>query len=119
LIDVEDVILQRIEMIQDDDPELDAEYDILDEGRRGVITVVVDELDLPIGFEFVESDISWNRADAIADYNEVADEDFYVSVIVPNDAFFIMKELVTRSGRHGINVLTYESLGILPTPMAG
>lgn len=117
MIDVEDVILQRIEQIEEDDPELDTDYELIAPDNRGVITVLEEEI--AIGAEFVESDLSWVRRDALRDYNDAADEGLYVAVIVPNEGFLHMMERVTRLGRDNIVVYSYESLGILSTPMAG
>ena len=60
LIDIEDVILQRIEQIEEDDEELETDYELIAPDNRGVITVTYDLL--PIGAEFVESDVSWSRS---------------------------------------------------------
>jgi len=117
LIDVEDVILQRIEQLEEDDPELDTDYELIAPDNRGVITIQSDLV--TIGAEFVESDLSWPRYDAVREYNEAADDGLYVAVIVPNDAFFTMMGRVNKEGRENIVVYSYESLGILSTPMAG
>ena len=117
MIDVEDVILQRIEQIEEDDPDLDTDYELIAPDNRGVIMIVNE--DETIGAEFVESDLSWVRKDALKDYNDAADEGLYVAVIVPNEGFFHMMDRVTKHGRNGIVVYSYESLGILSTPMAG
>jgi hypothetical protein len=117
LIDVEDVILQRIDQLEEDEPDLDTDYELIAPENYGVITVLSEEG--AIGAEFVESDLSWSRADAVADYNEAAQGGLYVVVIVPNDAFFHMIDRVTRRGWGNIEVYSYESLGILSTPMAG
>jgi hypothetical protein len=117
LIDIEDVILQRIEQIEEDDEELETDYELIAPDNRGVITVTYDLL--PIGAEFVESDVSWSREDAVDEYSFAADEGLYVAVIVPNEAFLNVKERLLRKGRIGIDVYSYESLGILSTPMAG
>lgn len=117
MIDIEDVMLQRIDQLEEDDPELDTDYQLVAEDNRGVITISSDEV--TIGAEFVESDLSWGRGDALEEYNEAADEGLYVAIIVPNDAFFHMIDRVNKQGRENIVVYSYESLGILSTPMAG
>jgi hypothetical protein len=117
LIDIEDVMLQRIEQLEEDDPDLETDYDLVVEGNRGVITISSD--DVTIGAEFVESDLSWERGDAVEEYNDAADEGLYVAVIVPNEAFFAIMDRVNKQGRENIVVYSYESLGILSTPMAG
>ena len=84
----------------------------------GCIAVLVDH-DTSSGAEFVESDLSWVRGDAVIEYNDAADEGLYVAVIVPNEGFFSMMDRVNKAGRENIVVYSYESLGILSTPMAG
>jgi hypothetical protein len=117
LIDVEDVILQRIEQLEEDDPELDTDYELIAPDNRGVITIQSEMV--TIGAEFVESDLSWVRGDAVDEYNDAADEGLYVAVIVPNEGYFSMMDRVNKGGRENIVVYSYESLGILSTPMAG
>jgi hypothetical protein len=67
LIDIEDVILQRIEQLEEDDPELEMDYELIAPDNRGVITVSYELI--PIGAEFVESEMSWTREDAVDEYN--------------------------------------------------
>jgi hypothetical protein len=117
LIDVEDVILQRIEQLEEDDPELDTDYELIAPDNRGVITIQSEMI--IIGAEFVESDLSWVRGNAVEEYNDAADEGLYVAVIVPNEGYFSMMDRVNKEGRENIVVYSYESLGILSTPMAG
>ena len=96
LIDIEDVILQRIEQIEEDDPDLEVGYELI-----------------------VESDLSWRRELAEKEYLDAGDEDILVAVIVPNDAFLDVYGRLRKHATRGIMVLSYESLGILSTPMAG
>ncbi len=117
MIDIEDVILQRIEQIEEDDDELETDYELIAPDNRGVITVTYDLL--PIGAEFVESDLSWSREDAVEEYSFASDEGLHVVVIVPNEGYLSVREKLLRKGRMGIDVYSYESLGILSTPMAG
>ncbi len=117
MIDVEDVILQRIDQLEEDEPELETDYELIAPDNYGVITVLTEEG--AIGAEFVESDISWSRSGAVDEYNEVAEDGLYVVVIVPNEAYFEAVDRVSKRGRGNIEVYSYESLGIISTPMAG
>ncbi|MDW5563951.1 MAG: hypothetical protein SA339_12080 [Methanomassiliicoccus sp.] len=117
MIDVEDVILQRIDQLEEDEPNLETDYELIAPDNYGVITVLTEEG--AIGAEFVESDLSWARNDAVEEYNEAAKDGLYVAVIVPNEAYFEMVHRITRRGKGNIEVYSYESLGILSTPMAG
>jgi len=117
LIDVEDVILQRIEQIEEDDPDLDVGYELIGEENRGVIITVME--DLLVSVEFVESDLSWRRELAVEEYVDASEEDVIVAVIVPTEAFLHMYHSLSSKGLKDIMLLSYESLGILSTPMAG
>jgi len=109
--------LQRIDQLEEDEPELETDYELIAPDNYGVITVITEEG--VIGAEFVESDLSWARNAAVEEYNEAASEGLYVVVIVPNDAYFPALDRVSRRGKGNIEVYSYESLGILSTPMAG
>jgi hypothetical protein len=117
LIDVEDVILQRLDQLEEDEPGLETDYELIAPDNYGVISVLTEEG--LIAAEFVESDLSWARNDAIEEYNEVAKDGLYVVVIVPNEAYFEAMNRISRRGRGNIEVYSYEALGILSTPMAG
>lgn len=117
MIDVEDVILQRIDQLEEDEPELETDYELIAPDNYGVISVLTAEG--IIGAEFVESDLSWARNDAVEEYNEAAQDGLYVVVIVPNEAYLETLHRISRRGRGNIEVYSYESLGILSTPMAG
>jgi hypothetical protein len=117
LIDIEDVILQRIEQIEEDDPDLEVGYELIGEENRGIIITALE--DALVSVEFVESDLSWRRELAEKEYLDAGDEDILVAVIVPNDAFLDVYGRLRKHVTRGIMVLSYESLGILSTPMAG
>jgi hypothetical protein len=117
LIDIEDVILQRIEQIEEDDPELEVAYELIGEENRGVIITAL--ADILISVEFVESDLSWRRELAEEEYIDAKDEDILVAVIVPTEAYLEVYGRLRRHANKGLMVLSYESLGILSTPMAG
>ncbi len=117
MIDIEDVILQRIDQLEEDEPELELDYELIAPDNYGVISVLTAEG--VIGAEFIESDISWARNGAVEEYNEAARDGLYVVVIVPNNAYFEALRRISRWGRGNIEVYSYESLGILSTPMAG
>lgn len=117
LFDIEDIILQRIEQIEEDDPDLDVDYQLIGEENRGVIITVME--DLLVSVEFVESDLSWRRELAVEEYLDALDEHVLVAVIVPTDAYLHVYDRLRKLGREGLILLSYESLGILSTPMAG
>ncbi|NLI73777.1 MAG: hypothetical protein GX369_03260 [Euryarchaeota archaeon] len=115
MIDIEDVILQRIEQIEEDDPELDVGYEIIGDENRGIIITAWE--DILISVEFVESDISWKRELAELEYLDARNENLIVAVIVPTDAYLEVYSRLRDHSIKGLLVLSYESLGILSTPM--
>lgn len=117
LIDIEDVILQRIEQIEEDDPDLVIGYEIIGDENRGIIITALE--DLLISVEFVESDLSWRRELAEQEYIDAGDEDILVAVIVPTEAYLEVYSRLRKHAEKGLMVLSYESLGILSTPLAG
>ena len=117
MIDIEDVILQRIEQIEEDDPDLEVGYELIGEENRGIIITALE--DILISVEFVESDLSWQRELADEEYMDAKDEDILVAVIVPSDAYLEVYGRLRKHANKGLVVLSYESLGILSTPMAG
>ena len=117
LIDNEDDILQRIEQIEEDDPDLVIGYEIIGDENRGIIITALE--DLLISVEFVESDLSWRRELAEQEYIDAGDEDILVAVIVPTEAYLEVYSRLRKHAEKGLMVLSYESLGILSTPLAG
>lgn len=110
---VEKVILQRIEMLSHSNPELTAEYAIVNDDW-GIISL--SQGSVPIGFEYVESEISWVRPERLKVYEETMQMGLSVVVIVPEEAYLEMKR-----GLQGIKgrppaVLSYDSIGITPVP---
>ena len=117
LIDIEDVILQRIEQIEEDDPDLVIGYEIIGDENRGIIITALE--DLLISVEFVETDLSWRRELAEHESIDAGDEDILVAVIVPTEAYLEVYSRLRKHAEKGLMVLSYESLGILSTPLAG
>ena len=117
MIDIEDIILQRIGQIEEDDPNLQVDYELIGEENRGIIITQVE--DILVSVEFVESDLSWRRELAMDEYLGALNEQVLVAVIVPTDAFLTVYGLLRKNGHGDIILLSYESLGILSTPMAG
>lgn len=110
MIDLENLIYERAEAILSSDDGLYAEYDIVerDGSSWGIIAVLDDE-----GirrYEFIETEISWMRPEAIDEYNEIADDDIPVAVIVPDEAFLALSERVRKYGSRDIAVLGYEAI---------
>jgi hypothetical protein len=102
---------QRTEMLKENNPNLDLEWE-MEEGDWGLITLRK-EGDL-VGFEFIESEDSWTRPDALIQYMEVANEGYYVAVVVPDDTMDGVMELLYSLGENPVSVLSYSSIGLAP-----
>lgn len=111
--DIEDLMEQRIKGMEENDQELVAEYEVMGDGDWGLITVF-DMNGLPIEFDFVESETSWQRLDAIDNYNELADEGYQVTIIVPDDSFLAVSRMVQMFGNPDISLVSQEDLEIAP-----
>ncbi len=117
MIDVEGIIRQRLDALRSDDPDIDVEYDIIEDGDWGFITILDDELE-PMAFEFVESQLSWKRGEAVEEYNNLAGDGFDVAVIAPDETFLDLNALLASKGDPNIGLFSYSSLGIRPIPLA-
>lgn len=110
MIDLEKLVNGRTEAILSSEADLYAEYDIVDrEGLSWGIIVVMDD-DQVQRLEFIETEISWMRPEAIDEYNEIADDDVPVSVIVPDEAFLAVSERVGKYGSKDIAVFGYDAI---------
>ncbi len=111
MIDLEMLIKKRIEAILRNDASLYTEYEVIkNDGMDIGVIAVMDENDLVQRCEFIESEISWMRPEAVDEYNDVADRGIPVSVIVPNEAFLAMSKMVQKYGDHDIAVFGYDSV---------
>ncbi len=116
MLNIEDLVVQRINQLEQNNPGLNFRYGI-DEGDYGLISIS-DGGEI-IGFEFVESDLSWERPDALTQYRTLAGEGYYVGVIVPEDLFLPVSErIVSFLGEMDISILTYHSASLRPVSMA-
>ncbi len=115
MIDIENITVQRVSILEDNEPDLKVDYEI-EEGDHGLIILSQD--DEPIGFEFIETNDSWGRPDALTQYHELASEGYYVGVIVPEESFLSVVQRIYSLGEMDITILTYRSVGLMPVPMA-
>ncbi|WP_019176561.1 SRPBCC family protein [Methanomassiliicoccus luminyensis] len=110
---VEKVIIQRLEMLSRSNPELEAEWAIINDDW-GIISL--SQGPVPIGFEYVESEASWVRPERIKVYEETMLMGLSVVVMVPEEAYLDVKRAVQHIGPKPPAVLSYDSIGITPVP---
>ncbi len=111
---VERIIIQRIAMLEQSNPELNTEWAIINDDWGLISVSQGEEL---IGFEYVESEISWARPERVKVYEETLKQGLSVVVIVPEEVFLEMRERVALVlGRRAPEVLSYDSIGITALP---
>ncbi len=116
LIDIQDVIMQRLGQLEEDGAEeFEMEFEILTQDNLGIIQFFDD--DLFLGTEFVETHVSLQREERIEEYLD-AYEDGFVTVVVPDDVYFETMEHIKKEIDEFVDVYSYSALGIRPTPMA-
>lgn len=118
-VDLMDLVDQRLEDMSDDDESIVAEerYFMSEFGPWGFIVVMDDEGEI-IGFEFIESEESWRRPEAMLEYNAAADAEVEVLVIVPDEAFADVVEMIYRSGDPIITISDYSAMELITRPLA-
>ena len=100
---------RRSSMLEARKDGVSAEYE-MKEGDWGLITVR--EGERLLGFEFLESENSWKRPDALLQYAEIASEGYYVGVIVPSSIVDNIERLILGLGEVPVELMTYDVLGI-------
>jgi predicted transcriptional regulator len=111
---VEKVLLERVMMLQGSNPELTAEWAIINDDWGLISISQGEEL---IGFEYVESEISWARPERIRVYEETLNQGLTVVVIVPEEVFLeTRRRLANNLGKRAPEVLSYDSIGITMMP---
>jgi hypothetical protein len=111
---VERIILQRIAMLGESNPELNTEWAIINDDW-GLISI--SQGDALIGFEYVESEMSWARPERIKVYEETLNQGLSLIIIVPEEVFLEMRGRVAAVlGRRAPEVLSYDSIGITAMP---
>jgi hypothetical protein len=121
VVDLIDLVDQRLAQLAEDDEDIRAEetYLVGDTGVWGLLVLYEDDSDELMGFEFIETAESWKRPDAVLQYNEAATEGFTVLVIVPDESFVEMSELLARAGDTSIGVSDYSAMELVPQVLVG
>lgn len=111
--EVRDVLDQRLEMIRTMAPSMLIRYDIIESefGEFGFI-ILTDQDSGLVGIDFIETDMSWRRENAVDQYNEAVIEGHLVTVIAPDDVLPSIRALISRSGNLSIVLTSYGEVGI-------
>jgi hypothetical protein len=116
VVDLKDIVDQRITQIKHDYADVWTEESYFS-GKSGVwclLTILAKGSREVLEYEFIESADSWRRPDAVLEYNEAADEHVDAVVIVPDNSFEEVVELVTRAGNPEIIISDYSAMELLP-----
>jgi hypothetical protein len=110
-VEIERVMRSRAAMLMDANPDLVVEQAVED-GDWGLLTLR--EGGNLVGFEFLETEDSWKRPDALLQYFEASNDGYYVGVIVPEQDVDEVNEMLYSRGEEPVLILSYEGLGIIP-----
>ncbi|MBI0584753.1 MAG: hypothetical protein ISF22_11100 [Methanomassiliicoccus sp.] len=87
-------------------------------GVWGLLLLYDDMLDELLGYEFIETAESWRRPDAVLQYDQTAEAPL-VLVIVPDESFVEMSEMLAREGAANIKVSDYSAMELVPQVLVG
>ncbi len=110
-VEIQRMIRSRVTMLTNANPDLSIEDELID-GSWGLLTLR--ERGHLVGFEFLETEDSWKRPDAVIQYYEASDDGYYVGVVVPEEYYDDVIERVYTMGELPVVILTYEELGVAP-----
>jgi hypothetical protein len=111
---MEGVIHERIAMLMMSNPELSTEWAIVNDDW-GLITI--HDGSALVGFEYVESEISWARPERVKVYEETLTQGLTVVVIVPEEVYLEMRRRLTSAlGSRPVTLLSYDSIGVTALP---
>lgn len=108
-LDLDNAIALRTKMLLDNNPDLEIDSSV-QEGDWALLTLR--EGGVLVGFEFLETEESWTRPDALLQYFEAAKDGFYVAVIVPSETLDDITDLIFSMGEDPVAIFTYEDLAI-------
>jgi hypothetical protein len=112
-IDIEEIVEQRLEIIQTETPGAITKHEIEEDGDTewGIITVS-DEDGRTLYVEFVESAESLTRPEALDQYNEAAQSCGRVLVVVPDRAQTKAADILFQGSNPSIELVSYGVVGI-------
>lgn len=109
---------QRVDILRREHPDISLDCIVQDSGYGEWAIILYTEYNFdPMGFDFIESETSWQRPEAIQEYNSLIEEGYCVVVYVPKKVFKdVVDMLRTKGGRSNIRLYSQEK--IAPAIMA-
>jgi hypothetical protein len=121
VVDLIDLVDQRLAQLAKDDEDLHAEetYLVGDTGIWCFLSLYDDDSDELVGFEFIETEESWRRPDAVLQYNAAVTAGLSVLVVVPDRSLVEVSELLARAGDSSIEISDYSAMELVPRDLVG
>jgi len=118
VIDLVNIVEQRLADISRQNPSLSLEelYFTAETGLWCLITIRGGEGRM-IEHDFIESEESWKRPDAVTEYAQAALDQTKVMVVVPDQALADVLLRVRNYDAEGVSVADYTLLGLTPMPL--
>jgi hypothetical protein len=118
VIDLVNIVEQRLADIARQNHSLSTEelYFAAEAGLWCLITIRGSE-GRTIEHDFIESEESWKRPDAVTEYAQAALDQIKVMVVVPDQALPDVLLLVRNYDAEGVSVSDYTFLGLMPMPL--
>jgi hypothetical protein len=118
MIDLVGLVEQRIADISKQNPSMTATefFFSSEEGLFGLITIT-GSAGNALEYNFIESETSWRRAEAVLQYNQASLEGIEVIVVVPDDALADVMILVKNYEGRDVVVTDYSAIGLTPMPL--
>jgi hypothetical protein len=119
ITDLVGLVEQRLRDISKQNPSMTTKefFFSSEEGLFCLITVM-GSAGNEIEYNFIESETSWKRPEAVLEYNQATLDGLKVAVIVPDEALADVMILVKNydDGR-GVIVTDYSAMGLIPMPL--
>jgi hypothetical protein len=118
IIDLIDLVEQRLRDISKQNPSMTTKelYFSSEEGMYCLITIT-GSAGNAIEYNFIESENSWKRPEAMLEYNQAALDRVKVIVIVPDDAFPDVVIMVKNYDGLEVIVTDYSAMELIPMPL--
>jgi hypothetical protein len=119
IIDLVGLVEQRIRDISKLNPSMTTKefFFSSEEGLYSLITIV-GSVGNPVEYNFIESETSWQRPEAVLQYNQAALDGVKVIVIVPDQALADVMILVKNYSDKAVVVTDYSAMELIAMPLA-
>jgi hypothetical protein len=121
VVDLIDLVDQRLAQLAEDNEDLRAEetYLVGDTGIWCFLSLYDDDSEELVGFEFIETEESWRRPDAVLQYNAAVTAGLSVLVVVPDRSLVEVSEVLARVGDSSIEISDYSAMELVPRDLVG